>query len=903
MIIKEYIFRIIFLLLVVILVRSQLTATHNRAGEITFIQKGPLTFEATITLYTKTSSVAADRDSVEIFWGDGSSQFLVRANGWGYPQPNDVKISYYIGTHTYPARGTYTMSMLDPNRIAGILNVNYPDSESVPFYLETTFTILNSQFQGENNSAVLLQAPIDIGCVGQIFKHNPNVYDPDGDSIAYELIIPLQAKNTLVPDYKYPQSIGAGPDNVFSFNNKNGDLIWNSPKIAGDYNVAFLVKEYRKGQLITTIIRDMQILIMNNCKSKPPVLTVADKKCILAGDTVEVDIFATDPDPGQKLLINGSGEPFNSDYGYAYITDENLFENPPVNRKFIWQTACEHTANPFYQIIFKAMDNSLSDTSGLTDLKLLQIKVSAPPPLNLNSRIINAQIYLTWQYPYSCSVTDNNFFKGFSVWRKENSNNFMPDTCNPGLEGKGYKILEYLTSVNDGVNYYYTDVTAERGKIYCYRILAEFSYNTEDGFPYNPVQSLPSDETCNLIPDNSPYITRTNVLSTHQTDGSIEINWIKPDQMIFDTLKFPGPYSTKISRAESKNPGVFQQIPQSTVTFSIYSTQDTFRFTDNALNTLSSQYIYKAEFLTKNNDRFESKSASSMFLKAQGSNHKITLNADISVPWSNTQYNFFRSDKFDGEYFYIGSNSLPSYNDTGLENKITYFYKVKSDGYYPVNPYVIHNFSQIVSAVPDDNQKPCAPDLSVQNECDEEYIFIPENDLVNYLSWNDPSEVCDSAEDVISYRIYYSDGIDSVFSLLYTINDRNVLDTTHFSLDASGCYYITSVDESGNESEPGKIVCAKNCPAYILPNTFTPNGDKENDIFRPVYRRHIDHIELKVYNQWGVLVFETNNPDINWDGTTRSGKRLKPGTFYYVCEVFSNNSKLELKNGFIEIIY
>ena len=114
---------IIFLL---IIVSSGLYATHNRAGEISFVQKGPLTFEATITLYTKTSSVAADRDSVEIFWGDGSSQFLRRSNGWGYPQPNDVKISYYVGTHTYPARGTYTMSMLDPNRIAGILNVNFP---------------------------------------------------------------------------------------------------------------------------------------------------------------------------------------------------------------------------------------------------------------------------------------------------------------------------------------------------------------------------------------------------------------------------------------------------------------------------------------------------------------------------------------------------------------------------------------------------------------------------------------------------------------------------------------------------------------------------------------------------------------------------------------------------------
>jgi gliding motility-associated-like protein len=900
---KEFIFRIVFLLLVVLLVVSQLAATHNRAGEITFIQKGPLTFEATITLYTKTSSVAADRDSVEIFWGDGSSQFLVRSNGWGYPQPNDVKISYYIGTHTYPARGTYTMSMLDPNRIAGILNVNFPDSESVPFYLETTFTILNSQFQGENNSAVLLQAPIDIGCVGQIFKHNPNVYDPDGDSIAYELIIPLQAKNTVVPDYKYPQIIGSGPNNIFSFNIKNGDLIWNTPQIAGDYNVAFKVKEFRKGLLITSIIRDMQILVMNNCKSKPPILTIADKKCIVAGDTIEEDILASDPDPGQKILVNGSGEPFNSAYGLAFITDENLFGNSPVNRKFIWQTACEHTANPYYQIIFKAMDNSLSDTSGLTDLKLLQIKVSAPPPLNLKSQVINAQIYMTWQYPYKCSSTDNNFFKGFSVWRKENSNNFIPETCTPGLEGKGYKIIEYLTNAKDGINYYYTDITAEPGKVYCYRILAEFSYNTEDGYPYNPVQSLASNESCNLIPDNSPYLTKVSVLFTHNAGGSIEINWIKPDPLIFDTLKFPGPYITRILRAGSDNPTVFEEIPQSIRTFANYTNQDTFRFIDNDLNTLYKQYIYKAEFLTKNNDRLESKPASSIFLKAQGGNKKIILTADLNVPWSNTQYDYYTSDSFGGVFTYIGSNSSHAFTVTGLENKNYYFYKMKSRGSYPAQQKSIENFSQIAVGFPEDNQKPCPPVLSVKNECDDDFTNIPENDLLTYLTWEDPSSVCDSADDVRGYRIYYSSDIEGEFKLLYAIYDRNVFDTTHFSLDYSGCYYITSVDENGNESDPGEIVCAQNCPAYILPNTFTPNNDNQNDIFKPIYRRHIDHIELKVYNQWGVLVFETNDPDINWDGIAKSGKKLDSGTYYYICQVFSNNSKLELKSGFIEIIY
>ncbi|HPN71744.1 MAG TPA: hypothetical protein PLZ32_19595, partial [Saprospiraceae bacterium] len=51
-------------------------ATHNRAGEITYEQIAANRIRMTLTTYTKTSSSAADRDSVEIVWGDGSSQWV-----------------------------------------------------------------------------------------------------------------------------------------------------------------------------------------------------------------------------------------------------------------------------------------------------------------------------------------------------------------------------------------------------------------------------------------------------------------------------------------------------------------------------------------------------------------------------------------------------------------------------------------------------------------------------------------------------------------------------------------------------------------------------------------------------------------------------------------------------------
>jgi hypothetical protein len=55
-------------------------ATHQRAGEITFRYVSGLTYEITIVSYSYAPS-PADRNELEILWGDGTSSVLVRNNG------------------------------------------------------------------------------------------------------------------------------------------------------------------------------------------------------------------------------------------------------------------------------------------------------------------------------------------------------------------------------------------------------------------------------------------------------------------------------------------------------------------------------------------------------------------------------------------------------------------------------------------------------------------------------------------------------------------------------------------------------------------------------------------------------------------------------------------------------
>ncbi len=73
-----------------------------------------------------------------------------------------------------------------------------------------------------------------------------------------------------------------------------------------------------------------------------------------------------------------------------------------------------------------------------------------------------------------------------------------------------------------------------------------------------------------------------------------------------------------------------------------------------------------------------------------------------------------------------------------------------------------------------------------------------------------------------------------------------------------------------NNSNCPSIAC-KNVPAEVvpllgLPTGFSPNGDGENDVLY-VRGAAIKTMNLKIYNRWGQLVFETNDQKIGWDGT------------------------------------
>ncbi|MEM9836767.1 MAG: gliding motility-associated C-terminal domain-containing protein, partial [Bacteroidota bacterium] len=828
---------------------------------------------------------------------------------------NNIQRNEYRFCHNYNGPGRYFISTEDPNRVGGILNVNFPNSIQIPFSIFTVYTLTNQTFFGCNSSPVLQQEPLDRACVGEIWTHNPGAFDPDGDSLSFQFTVPLVAQGVPVPNYRFPNEIGGIGSLIID--ERTGQIQWDAPNQAGEYNLAFLVISYRNGSPLDTMIRDMQILV-EDCVNRPPEIDKdVEEICVVAGELIEFDVTATAPliDTDQRVSLRAAGGPFVTVAPRASFLPTNLtgFEDDPVTRTFRWQTTCDHISSQPYFVVFRAEDNFFADTAGLSTIQTVAITVVAPPPQNIQAEEEPGVVTLRWDLPYLCEATENPEFIGFTVWRREGSNNFVPDTCETGLAGRGYTLLtpDPINEI-DGPQYVYFDETVERGRTYCYRLLAEFARRSPvNGLILEEKSSIPSEEICVQLPRDIPLLTKVDVTATDVTNGTIDVCWIRPDAMALDTSVNRGPFRYVLSRAEGLNPapGSFSQIAE----FSVDNFADPIDtcFTDSGLNTLLQSYSYLIEFYVHNEPEPTEGAlpASSVFLAAAPTDEANILSWDFNVPWTNASYDIFRRLPGASVFDSLITVAEPSYTDMGLINGEEYCYFIRASGSYGVDniPSPLINRSQEICSVPFDNVAPCPPVLTVSSVCDRGVDCTQPDNLFNLLSWEAPIDVCGD-DDVAGYRIYYAPDSSSAPQQIAEIDGSGILSFEHMPpTGIVGCYFMTAFDLNNNESESSNEVCVTNCPFYELPNAFTPNADTQNDLFRPRGFCFVESVDFQVFNRWGGLVFETNDPALNWDGNDLSGGQLASGTYYYVCRVFERRLDGVVENseplrGYIELV-
>jgi gliding motility-associated-like protein len=92
----------------------------------------------------------------------------------------------------------------------------------------------------------------------------------------------------------------------------------------------------------------------------------------------------------------------------------------------------------------------------------------------------------------------------------------------------------------------------------------------------------------------------------------------------------------------------------------------------------------------------------------------------------------------------------------------------------------------------------------------------------------------------------------------------------------------------------------EDCYYVKIPSAFSPNGDGKND-FLKIFLLRIKSFDLKIFNRWGELVFETNNANVMWDGTYKDSPQ-DMGVFQYFIEGYSISNEKFFRTGNLTLI-
>jgi gliding motility-associated-like protein len=904
-------------------------ATHLRAGEITAkrISSTSLIYEITITTYHDEigGRMASDsQNDVTLCikpFGSGAGTIVMVKRSSRTKINNATTKNVYVTTYTFPSPGRFVINCGIQNRNENVININ--NSRETPFYLETIIEI--NAALGINRTPILLNAPLDSARTGQKFCHNPAAFDADGDSLAYRMSIPKQGNagtclGQNVP-YKDPAlGIDVAAKNelqnapaTLSINPITGDLCWDAPAVQGQYNVAFIIEEWRDGVKIGEIVRDMQIIVVDGINKRPLLDPVKDV-CVEAGQVMTQSFKATDPD-GNRILISVYGGVFNLDVDGKLIEppvierpyalfNPLIYQTSPANAQMKWQTSCGHVRDQPYEIVVKAEDQPARNNVQLASFTTFNIKVVAPKPKNLTVLDVttnsNRGFKLDWSL-YGCQTTGAQII----VFRKEGCSNTKFDACTPNSSNPtalGYTEVVRLpvsaityTDDNKGFGF-------RRGVSYSYRIQVVFALPLGGS-------SVASDEACLDLPAQMPVITNVTVDSTSATKGVMTIKWTKPQNLKEGDL--PAPIQYRLFRATGLNGTAYTQVGVIPTDLKL-TTKDTV-FIDRNLNTSQNAYRYYLElYFTENGvfKKFDQTEAASSVLLTTAVTNQVQLSWQANVPWNNAnqKHRVYREDRRRPNVFNVidevsvtGTNTF-TYTDDGKDKFVadgdisvtikpdtTYCYKVETVGKYDsqrIKAGTLYNLSQIVCASPVDNSKPCVPILKLDTiDCATaaNETICPDK-ATNNLNWTYPTKDAqgNGCASAVTYKIFYARYPDEKPTQI-GIATAPSLNFKHSGLDSyAGCYYVTAVSRAGVESAASNVVCTDNCPNYKLPNVITPNGDGKNDTFKPIScTLAVSSVVTTIVNRYGVKVFESVDPLINWDGKTTDGKELPSGTYYY----------------------
>lgn len=251
------------ILLFVLIIGSYFSAraTHLMGGEIVVGVDSTNTAYVVMTLYRDNSPNTVhlvpsynlplyDANTGQAL---GINVTMTRVNIDTLPSIYPVERHIYTGTLQLPSNGHFRIQYEDCCRNFAILNCTHPGSEGMELYTDfTSFANTNSA------TPVFLNAPVVTFPLDTTWTYNPLPFDIDGDSLYWAIDTPVGVVHQYITGYTAPP---ANPGGALTMNPQSGQISW-SPSLIGNYVISILVEEYRAGNKIGEIRRDMQFVVV-----------------------------------------------------------------------------------------------------------------------------------------------------------------------------------------------------------------------------------------------------------------------------------------------------------------------------------------------------------------------------------------------------------------------------------------------------------------------------------------------------------------------------------------------------------------------------------------------------------------------------------------------------------------
>ncbi|MEM9722478.1 MAG: PKD domain-containing protein [Bacteroidota bacterium] len=131
----------------------------------------------------------------------------------------------------------------------------------------------------------------------------------------------------------------------------------------------------------------------------------------------------------------------------------------------------------------------------------------------------------------------------------------------------------------------------------------------------------------------------------------------------------------------------------------------------------------------------------------------------------------------------------------------------------------------------------------------------------------------DESTGAVSYDWNFGDGDSSIMA-----------NPTH-TFEKEGSYEIVlTITDAGGCTDTDTLLIDLRRQTTFFPNVFTPNADGVLDSYISRYSG-TEAFQMQIFDRWGKLMFESNDPEAGWDGTAPDGKKAEDGVYFYIAEI------------------